>query len=467
MTKPLHRDKSIGRSPASVKRNPSVLRIDAIEETRNAAAISPTQPFSVDPRINEKVNDIHLKPNAVANNRPLEDYHSAVMSPITGLSPEDTIKMLNSIEKRNREQERFNWDAVLASLEKGDREDLTSSSYRQFKYRFQNAFNSGEDIPSMSGEEFNREFPPNIELGEAPIKPKAKLNYVQRDMILSARDENRKLTQRIAKGKDNALQSVLNFTAETLGAANVGDIAMAFLAPQAEAYLLGARWFPKVFKPSLKAIQAARSGTLKKKAAIAAAENLAVEGVTIPMEQLDREATGLEQFDAMDIGIRAIGGVLFSMGLSSLAHVLGNSKYWMNYFEENFPEAVKEFVRHFVLMKEGVPYDPVVMGKTWNDMTIQQRQNWVEKQLQPSPDAPPVSDIPTLEKSEEALTNKINSLLHEEYIRKKEKFDALENKEGVEPPRQETYKTIIEDYDAADVKIQEQLKALANCLTKG
>jgi hypothetical protein len=151
-------------------------------------------------------------------------------------------------EKRQRqiEEEKYvNWDAVLAELQLADSEDLTTSAWRGFKYRFQQPIDMGPNLPIMTGKEFNEINPPDEAYGEALVDPNKSLNEVQQMMIKEGRMERKEYLDRIAKGKDNILQMGANFGASIIGGATVADVAIAFIAPQVELGLIGMRHAPQ------------------------------------------------------------------------------------------------------------------------------------------------------------------------------------------------------------------------------
>jgi hypothetical protein len=131
--------------------------------------------------------------------------------------------------------------------------------------------------------------------------------------------------------------------------------------------------------------------------------------------------------------------------------------------------AAEAYNRQVELLENGVPYDPDVMERNdlWDALSEAEKSNYVETALQPPPEKVPVDFIPDFDKIEEALKNKINKILEKDYLAKKEAFDKLETKEGVEAPKKETYKTIEKEFDDIDTSIREKIESLANCLTKG
>jgi hypothetical protein len=323
-------------------RNPATLRIKdekkpkgkTIPEIRKMFG---TSTVSQSKDVSTRLNEVSVKPTDVANNRPIEGHVPSAIS--YGLG-EYSVAEQRRIKERDlrlqEEREWINWDAVNATFQKADREDLTSSAWRFFKYRFQNPPSHGPQLESITGKEFNEKHPADASRGEAPVNPNKTLNEVQQSMVLSSREENRKLTDRIGRGKDTYSQALANFTAGIAGSITVADVALALVAPHVEAGLIAARWFPNLLKPGLKAMQALRASKgVKGDMAVNVGEHLVIEGATIPMEQIDRETLGLEQYGAAEIVVRAIGGVLFTVGLTGLAHVVKESKFWNDWFKRD------------------------------------------------------------------------------------------------------------------------------------
>ena len=283
-----------------MNRNPSSLRIPNHLEPND---------FGPNRKLNyeyEREVDI-LAPNPPEPSVDIQGYQTGAMSSTAAsLAEQDDVinAAYNSWKKEKKKEEDeswINWDAALATLELADREDLTSSTVRMLKNRFQNARTEVLSLPTITGEDFNERFPPDPDFNEAPIDTKKKLNEVQVDMILQAREDNRRLIERISRGKDTYAQSTVDFIAGMLGGATVADVALTLLAPSVEAKLIATRGTPALLKTGLKSIQAARkSGGLKASIAINTAENLAMEAVSIPMENLDRRETGLIELSAAD-----------------------------------------------------------------------------------------------------------------------------------------------------------------------
>jgi hypothetical protein len=283
-------------------------------------------------------------------------------------------------------------------------------------------------------------------------------------MVLQAREDNRKLIERISRGKDTAAQSTVDFIAGMLGGATVADVGLTLLAPTIEAKLLAARGTPALLKTGLKSIQAARaSGGLKASIAINTAENLAMEAVSIPMENLDRRETGLLELSAADIGMRAAFTVLFSAGLTTFAHTLQHSDWWRKLFEKSPEQAVALYQKMVTMVKEGVlpdsrlfddNIDPEVKAKIIIENDTLER-------------GAPLEDIPNFDESREKLDSLYDAILEEEFQVKKAEFEKLENKEGVEAPQKETAASVRKEADDNYKKLVDRAKQMANCLAKG
>jgi len=368
-------------------------------------------------------------------------------------------------KQRQIEEEKYvNWDAVLAELQLADSEDLTTSIWRGFKYRFQQPVDMGPNLPIMTGKEFNEINPPDETYGEAPVDPNKTLNEVQQMMVKEGRMERKGYLDRIAKGKDNILQMGANFGASIIGGATAADVAIAFIAPQVELGLIGMRHAPKILKGVAKIMQGLRKSQKLKGTILAnMLENLAVESFAIPIEDIARKEKGVKEFTTAEIAGRVVMGLLFQAGLTSLVHTIKHSDFWRNMFETNPEKAVKKFNEQTKLLDEGVPFDEDTLLDSWEQMTPDQKQEWAAQRLTVEP-LDVKSDVPRFEEVEDVFHKYVDEILEIEYQNKLADYEAKGSPEGVEPPKKETFNEVERTFDDAKTQFKDVVDEFVNCL---
>jgi hypothetical protein len=435
-----------------VSRNPSTLRIN-----------------NNDPSFkNSRGQDVKVKEALKYRAAPNENIIAPVET--EPLSTSETARYFEETEreiKRRYEQAKrdawVEWDAVLAELQLADSEDMTSSAWRAFKWRSQKPISVGPNLPEVTGEELNKQFPPMEKYGEEKLDPKKKFNEVQQMMFREQREYRRGLIDRAGQGKDTPAQYAANLGAQILGGGTVGDIALALVAPQAEAAVAGARFAPHIVKAMAKSLQAIRkSKGLKGTMFVNMLEHAISELGAIPTENVARKDVGVKEYGAMEIAARVTMGMLFTAGITSFAHVIKNSAFWRNLFEKDPKEAVKKFNSEVKKLKDGIPYNEERLLDSWEQMSPEDKADIIKDEIDIGEFK--LGDGNGFDNSEEILGKYVDELLEIDHQEKLAAFEKKADTEGLEAPKKESYSEINKDYEKANIQLKSRITDLVNCL---
>jgi hypothetical protein len=441
-------------------RNPAMLRINQQQQGYSNPAVPNASPIKG--KVLSK-DEARSKMVSKYTGRPPEEISLDSMTP-TQLRQhmEDIAREVEEKKRREEAEKLVDWDAALAQLQLSDSEDLTSSAFRfaQIRVHGENAF---PDSPMISGKEFNKVNPPDPKYREEEIDPDKKYTEQQQNLILKHREDRRKLIDRTKKAKENPVQLSVDLFATLIGGATAGDVALAMFAPQVEMGIIGARTAPFLAQRAAKAMQGLRNTKgLKGDILANIIENLMMETMAIPMENIAKKDFGEEQMDAGDITARITLGMLFQAGFTTLVHVVKNSAFWRNLFETDPEKAAKLFKEQSNMIKEGIPFDEQTLLDSWGKMSPEDRVKWAKDQTEIDNYNP--KEVPDLDTIEDSFNDHMNELLEMDYEDELAKFEAKGDTEGVEAPKKETTKDVDKLHEEANRKFKEQARALIDCI---